>query len=86
MASPGGRATPGKPFTVISAAYVKSRIARFWRTGNRNSSGFSSMNRVVQLPARKSALESKLSRNGMLVFTPRTRNSSSAAPCAGRHR
>ena len=59
-ASPGGRATPGKPLTVISAAYVNSRIARFWRTGNRNSSGFSSMNRVVQLPARKSGLASRV--------------------------
>ena len=54
MAWPGGLATPGKPLTVISAAYVRSRIARFCRTGNRNSSGVSSMNRVVQLPARKS--------------------------------
>ena len=47
--TPAGRATPGKPLTVTSAANVRSFVARSWRTGNRNSSGVSSMNRVVQL-------------------------------------
>ena len=48
------------------------------RGAKRNSAGVSSRNVVVALPAWKVGLLTTFSRNGMLVLTPRMRNSRSA--------
>ena len=68
-------ASVGLPFTVISPMNSSSRVARSRRGANRNSAGVSSMKVVVQRPCWKVGWATTFCRNGMLVFTPRTRNS-----------
>ncbi len=70
------RGTSGCPLTITSPRYASSLVARSWRWGRWNSSGVSSMKHVVTPPARNAGCVMRLSRNGMFVLTPRTRNSS----------
>ena len=71
----GASLTLAWPLTITSPMYCSSLVARSRRGVNSNSSGVSSMNRVVQLPARKVGSWTRRIRNGMFVFTPRMRNS-----------
>ena len=66
------------PLTAMSARKRSIRWARLRRTGKWNSSGVSSTKVVVTWPATNVGWASTRWRNGMLVFTPRTRNSASA--------
>ncbi len=74
-----GRPTAsGFPLTSTSAMNCSRRVARSRRGRNANSSGVWSTKRVVYRPARKAGCETRASRNGRFVFTPRMRNSRSA--------
>ena len=64
--------------TVTSARKVSSFVARSALTRAESSSGRSSMNDVVARPSWKTGSARTASRNGMLVETPRMRNSASA--------
>ena len=70
-----GFCTPGEPFTTTSPIQESSFEPRsfFWAETSR--SGFRSMKEVSARPSRKSGWVTTFSRKGMLVFTPRTRNS-----------
>ena len=68
-------ATCGLPFTITSARYPSSFVARSCRGTKWNSALVSSSHRVLTFPAWKSGWFTTFSRNRMFVFTPRTRNS-----------
>ena len=65
-------------FTVTSARNDSSFVPRSAECRAVSSCGWVSMNDVVTPPAAKSGSSSTACRNGMLVATPRTRNSASA--------
>ena len=71
-------ASPCGLFTVTSASQVSSRVPRSALGRALSRSGCSSMKLVVTRPARKSGSSSSAIRNGMLVATPRIRNSVTA--------
>ena len=76
-----GRLRPfisGLPLTITSPMNCSSLVARSRRGWKRNSSGVSSMKRVVHSPERNCGCAITFSRNCRLVDTPRTRNSRSA--------
>ena len=84
--TPAGRLTPGSSrvgaspcglFTVTSASQRSSLVPRSAGAWVVSSSGRCSMNAVETSPARKSGSSSTACRNGMLVLTPRIRNSAS---------
>ena len=68
-------ASPCGLLTVTSASQVSSRVPRSALGRALSRSGCSSMKLVVTLPARKSGSSRSAIRNGMLVATPRIRNS-----------
>lgn len=70
-----GLAMPAEPFTMTSPRKLSTLVARSFFSLMARSSGCFSMNDVSQVPARKTGWVTTFSRNGILVFTPRTRNS-----------
>jgi hypothetical protein len=77
-ASCAGCARPrvsGLPLTIVAPMRSRMRVARSRLRGQRNSSGVSSMKRVVYSPCTKRGCVISWSRNLRLVTTPRTRNS-----------
>ncbi len=67
--------TPGEPFTTTSPIQESSFEPRSFFWAERSSSGWRSMKEVSARPWRKSGWVTTFSRKGMLVFTPRIRNS-----------
>ena len=63
---------------LVGSHSAPTRLARLRRNGNSISSGCSSIKRVVAVPAKKPGWRRTLSKKGMLVLTPRMRDSTRA--------